>query len=97
MYSPPTIVPVSPDKMPGLVAWYKADAITPVADVTAIASWLDSSPSAIALVQATGGDQPVYKVAIQNGLPVVRFNGSTDVLAAASALRGERRPRLRHG
>lgn len=59
------------------VRWFRAAAITPVADGTALASWVDSAGSGDPAVQATGGEQPVYKVAGNgiNGVPVVRFSG----------------------
>lgn len=59
------------------VRWFKADAITPVADATAVSSWLDSAGSgdpATSLLTA----RPVYKIAANgiNGVPVLRFSGA---------------------
>lgn len=72
----------SPTDYAGLLGWWKADAITPVPDGTALAQWDDSSGRANHIAQATGGKQPLYKVAANgiNGLPVVRFDGTDDCL-----------------
>ena len=37
-------------------------------------------------MQATGANQPLYKTAIQNGLPVVRFDGVDDFVAVDFSL-----------
>lgn len=71
----------SPASVTGLQAWYKADAGTSTTtDGVAISQWSDQSGNARHLVQATGASQPLYKAAIQNGLPVVRFDGTNDGL-----------------
>jgi hypothetical protein len=51
-------------------------------DGDAISSWTDLSGNGNHAVQATGSKQPLYKTGIQNGLPVVRFDGSDDQLDA---------------
>ena len=58
-----------------LVARWSADAITPVADGTAISSWTDSVNGYTA-TQATGIRQPLYKVGTLGGKPSLLFNGS---------------------
>jgi hypothetical protein len=63
-----------------VVAWYKADAITGKVDGDALSAWNDSSAAGHNLAQATGSKQPLYKTGIQNGLPVVRFDGVDDFL-----------------
>jgi len=76
----------SPASLPNLVAWYKADAGTSTTtDGVAISQWNDQSGNGHHLVQATGGNQPLYKAAIQNGLPVVRFDGVDDFIQLAFA------------
>ena len=75
----------SPSSLPNLVAWYKADSLA-LSDGAAVASWADSSGSGNTVTQATGSKQPTFKVAIRNGLPVVRFTAaSAQYLACASA------------
>lgn len=84
LYSPS--LPLSPDNFPGLVAWYKADAIVGLTSGQAVSSWVDSSASGVPIVQAIGANQPIYTTAVQNGLPAVVFDGTDDVLAAASGV-----------
>jgi hypothetical protein len=65
--------------------WYRADAITGLADGAAVASWPDSTANARTLSQATADYRPLYKVSIQNGRPAVRFDGSNDLLTGTFA------------
>ena len=53
---------VAPNSIGGLVAWYKADAITGVANGSAVNSWADSSGNGYTLTQNTAADQPLYEV-----------------------------------
>ena len=64
---------------------FKASAITPVSDGTALASWPDSAGSGDPAVQASGGAQPVYKIAANgiNGVAAVRFSGGQFMRTAA--------------
>jgi hypothetical protein len=65
----------TPSSIGGLTAWLKADAGTSTTtDGVGIATWSDQSGSANDATQATGAAQPLYKTAIQNGLPIVRFD-----------------------
>lgn len=66
-----------------LVAWYKADAITGLADNDPVATWLDSSGNNNHATQGAAADRPLYKTGIVNGLPVVRFDGVSDFLESA--------------
>lgn len=66
-----------PSDIAGLVAWYKADAITGKNDGDPITQWDDSSGNARHL--ANGG-APNYQTNEINGLPVVRFDGIDDSL-----------------
>lgn len=71
----------SPDSVAGLQVWFKADSGTSTTtDGVAISQWNDSSGNTRHATQATGSLQPIYKAAIQNGLPVVRFDGADDQL-----------------
>jgi hypothetical protein len=64
----------------GLRLWLKADAITGLSDGDYVTSWLDSAAADgghFASAQATStSNYPVYKTAVLNSLPIVRFNGS---------------------
>mgnify|MGYP001615743132 FL=1 len=70
----------APSDIAGLKLWLKADAITGLVDGDPIATWTDQSGSGNNAVQATGTKQPLYKTAIKNGLPIVRFDGTDDIL-----------------
>jgi hypothetical protein len=63
-----------------LVAWYRADAISGLADAASVATWEDQSGNGRHLVQATGAAQPTYQTNEINGEPVVRFGGTDDVM-----------------
>lgn len=54
-----------------------------LSDGAAVSTWADSSGNGYDVTQATGGNRPVYKVAIVNGKPVVRFDGVNDYLTRA--------------
>jgi len=75
-------VSTSPDLISGLLAWWKADALT-LNNNDAVSSWLDSSGNGYSMVQATGANQPIYKTNIVNGKPVVRFDATNDELAVS--------------
>lgn len=58
---------------------WDARQIVGLADGDAVATWPDVAPnnggvSVPDMVQATGGNKPLYKTNIRNGLPVVRFD-----------------------
>lgn len=79
--------PFSPDQVAGLALWLKADAGTSTTvDGAAVSQWDDQSGNARHVTQATGANQPVYKTAIVNGKPVVRFDGANDFLQASFTL-----------
>jgi hypothetical protein len=50
----------------------------------AVARWEDKSGNGRHVRQATIGNRPQRKIAIQNGLDVVRFDGSNDLLSSVS-------------
>ena len=74
-----------------LFAWYSADTLNGFggaanpADATAVAQWNDLSGNARHLVQGTGANQPIYKVSILAGQPVVRYVDATDTMQAVVA------------
>jgi hypothetical protein len=87
--------PFSPADLAGLVLWGKADAgtfqdtarTTPAtADTDPVGGWADQSGAGTHLSQATAGARPLLKLAIKNGLPVLRFDGSNDTLGLSLAL-----------
>jgi hypothetical protein len=78
--------PFTPNQLPYLSAWYKADAITGLSGGASVATWTDSSGAGRHLTQATGANQPTYQTGVVNSLPVVRFDGTNDYLRVTSAL-----------
>jgi len=74
----------SPRQLGIMQAWYRADAITALADGDPVASWVDSTANARTLAQSTANYRPAYKVSIQNGRPAIRFDGSNDCLTGAA-------------
>jgi len=73
----------SPRQLGGMQAWYRADAVTALADGDPVASWVDSTANARTLTQSTADYRPAYKVGIQNGRPAIRFDGIDDMLSGA--------------
>jgi hypothetical protein len=67
-----------------LAAWYSArdpaNSGAIPADGAALPAYNDQSTNANNLVQATGANQPLYKLNILNGHPMILFNGSTNRL-----------------
>jgi len=61
---------------PRLTTWFKADAITGVANGGAVATWTDSSGNTNQATQVIGSQRPTYLTAALNGLPVVHFNSA---------------------
>lgn len=74
----------TPASITGLKLWLAADRITGLVDGDPVGTWSDLSGQGNHLTQATGSKKPTYKVGIQNGLPVARFDGVDDVLKATS-------------
>ena len=68
-------LPTSANTLP-LVAWFKADAITGLANGTAVSVWSDSTANDYNAMQTSSANQPTYVTGVINGLPVVRFNST---------------------
>lgn len=62
-----------PGTIAGLKVWYSARLITGKSDLDTISQWNDLSGNDNHLVQASGGDQPVYHTGEKNGQPAVYF------------------------
>lgn len=63
---------------PVLEAWFKADAITGLANGSSVAIWPDSSGHGLSALQTVLSQRPTYVTGALNGLPVVRFNGTNN-------------------
>lgn len=74
----------SPASIPGLRIWQDAAQISGLNDGDAVSSWADSSGNGLALTQATGTKQPLYKTGIFGTRPAVLFDGVDDELVIAS-------------
>lgn len=67
--------------------WFKAGDLA-LADGAAVTSWADAA-GGVALAQTLAARQPVYKVNIVNGHPVVRFDGGDCLFRSGSPLNGD--------
>jgi len=64
-----------------VAAWYDAaDAGTVLISGTAVTNWLDKSGNGYHSSQASSNPRPQYQSSVLNGLPVVMFDGTDDVL-----------------
>lgn len=73
--------PFSPLSISGLKLWLDAGSLS-LSDSDPVSSWTDLSGNTNHAVQASGGLQPTFKTGIINGRPIVRFDGSNDILVA---------------
>lgn len=76
----------TPDDLPDLELWARADTLTGLSDDDPIQTWPDESGKGNDLTQATSGKRPLYKINVLNGRPVVRFDGVDDVLEATPGI-----------
>jgi fructan beta-fructosidase len=67
---------------PTPVAWFKADALTSLANGASVAIWPDSSGCGFTAIQTTFSQRPTYVTDALNGLPVVHFNGANNQVLA---------------
>lgn len=80
--NPPAGPPVA-----GYSQWlYAGSGTDGVNDGDAVGSWAGQGASPFTVTQATAGKKPLLKLAVQNGLPVIRFDGVDDGLKAVVAL-----------
>lgn len=75
--------PFLPTQIGDLSLWLAADYISGLADAASVSQWNDLSGNGNHVSQGTGANQPAYKVAIVNGKPVVRFNGTSHYLSGS--------------
>lgn len=74
----------TPASIAGLKVWLDASQITGLNDGDAVATWSDLSGNALNFTQGTASRRPLYKTAVQNGLPGVLADGVDDRLESAS-------------
>ena len=91
---PPPPPPFTPAAITDLAVWLDAsDSTTLLASTTdstlaaengEVARWVDKSSNALAAIQDTAGSRPTRRVAVQNGLGILRFDGTNDTLRIPS-------------
>ena len=62
-----------------LSAWYKADSLS-LSDGAGVGSWTDSSGNGNTVAQLSSGRQPTFQTNELNSQPVLRFDGTNDIL-----------------
>lgn len=70
-----------PSDIADLVLWLEADLLS-LNDNDAVGTWGDSSGTGHDVTQGTATKKPTFKTNIVNGLPVVRFDGTNDLLSS---------------
>jgi len=82
------VVSFDPNSVSGLMLWLKADAGITKDGSDLVSAWTDQSDESNDVSQGTGSKQPKWFDNIQNGLPIVRFDGSDDSLIRATFVNG---------
>jgi len=72
----------TPQSIPNLQQWLKADAITGKVDGDKISQWDDSSGNGNHATQGAGANQPLYKTNRLNNLPAVYISGGSMSMTA---------------
>jgi hypothetical protein len=71
-----------PSTLSGLTLWLKADSLA-LSDGQRIQTWPDESGNGRDFTQGTGGQRPLLKTGILNGMSVVRFDGVNDNIGSS--------------
>lgn len=84
------VAPFSPDDISDLKLWLDAnDAATITKDGgNLVSQWDDKSGEGNNVSQATPSQQPLWVDAVQNGLPIIRFDGVNDFLKRSTYVGG---------
>ncbi|MDB6068031.1 MAG: hypothetical protein JWR26_4239 [Pedosphaera sp.] len=64
------------------LAWFKADAITSIANGAPLQTWADSTTNGFNATQPMSGNRPTYISGVMNGHPVVHFNSTNNTYLA---------------
>jgi hypothetical protein len=67
---------VAPSLAASLKSWFRADAITGLANGAVVSDWPDLSGNLNDALQSTPGNEPIFLASSLNGLPVVHFNAA---------------------
>lgn len=79
-----SVAAFNPASISGLSVWLKADVGITKDGSNFVSAWADQSGSGNNFAQATGANQPIYSASVQNGLPVITFDGVNDFLTTAA-------------
>ncbi len=74
-----------PDTLSGLLVWFKGDWLD-LNDGDTVSTWYDASGNNNNATAASAGNRPTYRTNIVNGKPVLRYDGTSDVLGLSSTL-----------
>jgi hypothetical protein len=90
-----SVTPFAPTSIAGLQLWLDASDAGSLFDATSggslvaadggVARWEDKSGNGRHATQSTSGSRPLRKTGIKNGLPVLRFDGSNDLMSIPSS------------
>lgn len=69
-----------PSSVAGLIAWFRADLLTGLANADPISTWPDLSGNSNNLISAST-NRPTYRTGVINGRAVARFDGVNDYMA----------------
>lgn len=86
----PGMLPFGLDAVPGLVGWWRADAVTGMADGDLMSTWADVSGNERPFTQVSPSLQPTYKTNIVNGLPAILLDGVVDFMNTPTIATGAR-------
>lgn len=87
---PPATSSFDPDSISGLKLWLKADSLG-LTDNVEVSTWADSSGEGKD-VTGSSSQRPTFQTNEINGLPVVRFDGSDDILDFGSGAFDQSQP-----
>jgi len=73
---------VPPPPPPAVVAWFRADALSGLANGEPVSTWPDSSASGYTASQGNASQRPSFVTGVINGLPVVRFDSAASTFLA---------------
>lgn len=78
---------IAPDILPvaGASTWLKARSLTGLIDGNSVGTMTDFSGNNNDATQSVAGQKPIYRTGIINGKPVVRFDGSDDIITIPDA------------
>jgi hypothetical protein len=89
LFAPTLEATVEPDDIANLVVWLKSDTgvysdagTTPAVADDPVQQWNDQSGSGNHFTQATLANRPLYKTAVVNSLPALRYDATNDSLSS---------------